>query len=538
MPIYICNTNTNNNTNNNITNGKLPNILFVHIPKTAGSYIEKLLKRIYRQTEQPLWELCPILKRYRQHYTLQELNNLMLINNKDNTYIPHNINKIITSNNTVRFTVVRNPFDRLYSAYQQINNPASGPDIKDIFGNKGFSHFVKNKLASLVASNDFTYSKTHIQPQYQFIENNSFDNCHIDYISKFENLEQDFLSFLQENNVNLESSEYKFNGHPKNCIKYLKFYDREMIQIVKRVYEKDFILYYPDIGNLGGNIISPIKDKRFVSKDNSDSKKNNCTFVTALFDIERDKYENQPLALKKIQDYYKWFKTTLKLNTPMVIFTQNKCVAFIKEHRPIEYPTRIIIQKKEDMPYYKYKSRMVDIFNMPDYMKRIKDRQRIECILPEYCIIQYSKFEWLKLAAQFNTFQTDNFFWIDAGCSRFFGSVNISNMYPGPKTQELLNDGKFIIQGRNDLHTYPTNDNFIWDSVNLLVGTMFGGNSNVVLQISDEINKIWENDMLNKNCVNNEQLALAILWKKQPSLFNVFINNFNTHLPLFQVLSN
>lgn len=190
------------------------------------------------------------------------------------------------------------------------------------------------------------------------------------------------------------------------------------------------------------------------------------------------------------------------------------------------------------MPYYKYKSRMIDIFDMADYIIKIKDRQRIECILPEYCIIQYSKFEWLKLAAQFNTFQTDNFFWIDAGCSRFFGSVNISNMYPGPKTQELLNDGKFIIQGRSDLHTYPINDNFIWDSVNLLVGTMFGGNSNVVLQISEEINKIWENDMLNKNCVNNEQLALAILWKKQPLLFNVFINNFNTHLPLFQVLSN
>ena len=51
---------------------------------------------------------------------------------------------------------------------------------------------------------------------------------------------------------------------------------------------------------------------------------------------------------------------------------------------------------------------------------------------------------------------------------------------------------KPILSAISTFFTYPINNNFIWDSVNLLVGTMFGGNSNVVLQISDEINKILE----------------------------------------------
>jgi hypothetical protein len=40
--------------------------------------------------------------------------------------------------------------------------------------------------------------------------------------------------------------------------------------------------------------------------------------------------------------------------------------------------------------------------------------------MPEYNLIQYSKFGWLEEAIQENPFDTSSFFWIDMGISRFF----------------------------------------------------------------------------------------------------------------------
>ena len=268
------------------------------------------------------------------------------------------------------------------------------------------------------------------------------------------------------------------------------------------------------------------------------------TLVTALFDINRDKYNNQKLALKTIDDYLPWFKKTLQLNCSMVIYIEKKLEKFVLENRPNDYQTKIIIQSKEEIPYYKYKNRIQEIINSNEYKNKIKDPNRIECNLPEYTIIQYSKFEWLKEVSESNPFNKENFFWIDAGCSRFFGDFDLKNEFPGPKTTIILKDdltfNKFLIQARLDINYYNINNNFIWDSVNLLVGTLFGGSKEVISIIEKEINIIFENDMLKNNNINNEQLALAILWSKRKSdLFSIFTNTYKgVHLPLFTVMCN
>ena len=40
--------------------------------------------------------------------------------------------------------------------------------------------------------------------------------------------------------------------------------------------------------------------------------------------------------------------------------------------------------------------------------------QMVECVLPEYNIIQYSKFHCLELAIDYNIFQSEHFFWMDS----------------------------------------------------------------------------------------------------------------------------
>jgi hypothetical protein len=55
-------------------------------------------------------------------------------------------------------------------------------------------------------------------------------------------------------------------------------------------------------------------------------------------------------------------------------------------------------------------------------------------------------------------------------------------------------------------------------------------------EVSSEIEKILTLDMIEDNMINNEQIALAILLKRNPNLFNVYRELNGDHLPFFNHL--
>jgi hypothetical protein len=253
--------------------------------------------------------------------------------------------------------------------------------------------------------------------------------------------------------------------------------------------------------------------------------------VTALFDIGREKLgDGRPM-----EKYLEWFSKTLEIKSPMEIYTEEKFRKFIEERRDPN-STKIIIQELKDIPAYKYRERIFKIINDPSYLERIKNNDRIECRLDLYNIIQYSKFGWLKSSIQ-NGNKDDFYLWMDAGCSRFFEDFNTENNWPA---LEKIPTDKFLIQGNaNTGFIYPFLDpeSYKWESDCILVGTLFGGCGHTVSDVSDRVMEIMESDMLSHNMINNEQIALGILYKRVPSVFSVYINLSGEHLPLFRELS-
>lgn len=260
----------------------------------------------------------------------------------------------------------------------------------------------------------------------------------------------------------------------------------------------------------------------------------NVTIVTALFDINREKKGDG----RKISEYLDWFKKTLKLNCNFFIVTEEKFHQFILDNRPKEYNTHIKINTLENAKYYKYFDRMKEILDSEEYKKRIAYPNRVECRLPEYNIIQYSKFGWLEDCMDINPFNSKYFFWMDAGISRFFLNVKIENFYPGKKGNKFIEENlnKFLIQKRHDLEKYIINENFIWGAENLLKGTMFGGNKKIILKISELVEKKFLKLLENKQ-VNNEQLVLTLVWNENKSLFKTTEDSSKYHLILFKNLS-
>lgn len=243
------------------------------------------------------------------------------------------------------------------------------------------------------------------------------------------------------------------------------------------------------------------------------------TIITAFFDIHRaEKGDGRTL-----DEYFQWGKKTLQLNCQLFVVTEPKFESFFRENRPPNLPMTLKIMDFKDCHYYRYYDKMKQITSSSYYKNKVAHPNRVECILPEYNIIQYSKFHFLQIAIEENPYQSSHFLWMDLGASRFFEGLNLSKPYPSLKGQSILDNTKhqFFAQCRYDLLHYPIDDNFIWKADNLIYGGTFGGSAEIILTISKHIEHIFVSEMLEKQNVNNEQLALALLWKKYPERFHL-----------------
>ncbi len=185
------------------------NCLFFHIPKTGGMSISKAL---FGDLE---W------------------------GHKDVFYYQKVFGKN-TFQNLYKFTVVRNPFHRLSSAYHFLK--AGGINETDRM-------FCDNHLAAYSTFEEFVIkglkkqeikSWVHFLPQHAFILNNK-NELVVDFVAKLESLDADFKTITHQ--LKKEASLPHINKGSKQT----SAYSLEMEQVVKFVYQKDFELFYPDL---------------------------------------------------------------------------------------------------------------------------------------------------------------------------------------------------------------------------------------------------------------------------------------------------
>jgi len=266
------------------------------------------------------------------------------------------------------------------------------------------------------------------------------------------------------------------------------------------------------------------------------------TFVSALFDINR-------VDGRKWEEYLKWFEITLKLRVPMVLFLDRDMQEYIDERRgdmfsQNEYlKTQTLYQTVEDIPYYGLKDQIQEILDSDQYKKDMADPERIECKQAMYPIIQYSKFPWLTQAAAMNPHESDYFFWLDAGGSRFFEDYDLTQNYPSEEAKKALDEmgDSFLVQMNTEYYTDLANaktlsTDYLYDNRSYVLGSMFGGHKKSLFRVCDMVHNVLMNDMLANNTINNEQIALGYLIKKYPDEFSLYERTNQKHMALFHEL--
>lgn len=206
--------------------------IFIHIPKCAGTSIEKILgmaaqedlfaydhiyqlKNIHVPKEKFTSEeytLC--IAKTPQHLTFRELKKI----------VPED-----STNNFFKFSIVRNPFSKFVSEYNYIKSLAKHSEIVDIM--------------SLARSLTFDSFKrihrfdAHLETQTSFLINESGKIESSIKLYKFEDLSECFSDILKIGPI-----DYQIHARKNtDTNSYKEYYTKELIEVVKNFYKDDFL---------------------------------------------------------------------------------------------------------------------------------------------------------------------------------------------------------------------------------------------------------------------------------------------------------
>ena len=183
--------------------------IFIHIPKTSGNslsiYLKDLISNIVIQRESKMGEnqgisiICEKNKKDIKHKNIKYYENIYGKKIKD----------------YFKFTIVRNPYDRILSFYFWSKGKKN-----QVFNKKEFINFVKNNQSF----------------QYRYI-NNTFHIIHYEnLIDELKNIEC-FKNIVDFNNYPI------LNASSNSTKNYNKILDKELKNLIYNKYKKDFKLF-------------------------------------------------------------------------------------------------------------------------------------------------------------------------------------------------------------------------------------------------------------------------------------------------------
>lgn len=191
----------------------ISNSLLIHIPKTAGTSICKSFFGFYPRAHFSPREFCEIFgfTRYR---------------------------------NLFKFTFVRNPWDRFYSAYTFLQKRMATDHLnkwadENIFQNEDINEFILRN-----ENNHKLFENIMFRPQYLFVKDKN--RIMIDYLCYFEELENHLQFICNKTGVFFLKPE-KLNK--SNTMSYREIYNQEAIKIISVMYRIDIELFNYDFMN-------------------------------------------------------------------------------------------------------------------------------------------------------------------------------------------------------------------------------------------------------------------------------------------------
>ena len=244
--------------------------------------------------------------------------------------------------------------------------------------------------------------------------------------------------------------------------------------------------------------------------------KDNVTLVTALFKI-KSKY---PLA-----NYISWVQNLLLLNSSIVFFVDKKILSIIKRKRPKKYENKTIWIISSIDKFYSYKN----------FRNNFKESYSIDFennihSIPLY-LVWAEKCYFIKKAIYHNYFNSECFYWIDAGYFRekeykyYNNWPSIRKCYEDPRV--LINGIRKVsedeIEGLKNFNISIYNNFIKRDNV---AGGLFGGKPEYLINFTNLYYKAIKDFIKHRMFIGKDQNLFAYVSYLNPKIVKI-INSGN-----------
>lgn len=193
--------------------------IFIHIPKTGGTSIEKTIWSNHRDDSSYGWDNKHSI--WKQHATMQQVQDLYDIN----------------IDNFFKFAIVRNPWDRAVSDYKWWTKNGTWDFLKNTtFEDYLLTRNGYEKINHL--NNKITGRGDHFIEQYKFIQIDG--NCCMDFILRFENLQKDFDLLCDK--IKIPRCDLPHTNKTKRS-HYVDYYNDETREIAAERYANDINMF-------------------------------------------------------------------------------------------------------------------------------------------------------------------------------------------------------------------------------------------------------------------------------------------------------
>lgn len=151
-----------------------------------------------------------------------------------------------------KFAFVRNPWDRLYSAYRFLKSGGMSEGDRrwaeqNLSGITGFSEFVTDHLRR-----SRILSSSHFIPQYRFLCRPGSKQVLVDFVGRYESLDRDFRTVKQRMGLDTPGGLPHFNRGKSGAGDYRAAYTPETRRVVADVYREDIELFHYDFEQISG----------------------------------------------------------------------------------------------------------------------------------------------------------------------------------------------------------------------------------------------------------------------------------------------
>lgn len=205
--------------------------IFIHIPKTGGTSVETFfmpsetdrMRNLYRSTS-----LQSDNEAHLKFYHLQ-------------IQYPH-----LNFDEYFKFTVVRNPWDRVVSNFFH-SKREHRQDLRKFLGFGMSEDFTFNEFVEKLQHLEKKHP--HYDEQWSFLIDKQGRFC-MDYVARTENLENDFMKICQKLKIAYSKIPHANKGEGGSYVQcYTEYYDEETKQIVAEKYAKDIEYFNYEFGD-------------------------------------------------------------------------------------------------------------------------------------------------------------------------------------------------------------------------------------------------------------------------------------------------